>query len=588
MGSNPLTMADLRGRFVSQLFVAGLLATSAPVSVIAQNSPARVVLRGVTAFDSEELQLKLSTIQHDNDSVFALRIAEFLQPEYSALGYFSARVDSVHSDTLLNEVYCRIAEGDRSEFGIWRIRGLAPDDSAEFVRKAPLQAGAYFSAAEAEESIQYLLSMLERKGFAFARASIASVIPAGTEERPYVNILLNVVPGDRVAVKEVKVTGLRTTRESVVVREVRLEQGATYTADFAEAIRRRLLRMRLFSAIGVPQLYLTETGEGGIEISVTEQSYNRFDGVVGYVPPLAGSGAGYVTGMFEIQFRNLFGTARKFLAKWSRENQSTSETAVRYAEPWIASLPVNAELAFSQRKQDSSYIRTVYEAMAELSLSDQLSLGGSVEYRTVVPGAGSVLRSGTSSLLAGVSVMLDARNDPLTPTEGWYHRSEFRTGPKSYTTSSGSSVQSSTQRLMMDAEAYYSPFRRHVTAFLASARVVRADALDIADLFRFGGATTLRGYVENMFMGSTAVWGSCEYRLLVERRSFAYAFLDAGYYDLPASVEGVASGSSATKYGYGVGIRLETAVGLLGVSFALGSGDSFSTGKIHFRLINDF
>jgi outer membrane protein insertion porin family len=40
--------------------------------------------------------------------------------------------------------------------------------------------------------------------------------------------------------------------------------------------------------------------------------------------------------------------------------------------------------------------------------------------------------------------------------------------------------------------------------------------------------------------------------------------------------------------GYGFGIKIETGIGVLGVSFALAKGDSFSDGKIHFGIVNEF
>jgi hypothetical protein len=43
-----------------------------------------------------------------------------------------------------------------------------------------------------------------------------------------------------------------------------------------------------------------------------------------------------------------------------------------------------------------------------------------------------------------------------------------------------------------------------------------------------------------------------------------------------------------TLPGYGVGIRFETPLGIMGVDYGFGRGDSFSTGKIHFGIINSF
>ena len=43
-----------------------------------------------------------------------------------------------------------------------------------------------------------------------------------------------------------------------------------------------------------------------------------------------------------------------------------------------------------------------------------------------------------------------------------------------------------------------------------------------------------------------------------------------------------------TLYGYGIGIRFETPLGIMGVDYGFGRGDTFSTGKIHFGIINSF
>jgi hypothetical protein len=42
------------------------------------------------------------------------------------------------------------------------------------------------------------------------------------------------------------------------------------------------------------------------------------------------------------------------------------------------------------------------------------------------------------------------------------------------------------------------------------------------------------------------------------------------------------------RSGYGIGGRIETALGILGVSYALGQGDTFMTDRIHSGLVNDF
>ena len=71
-------------------------------------------------------------------------------------------------------------------------------------------------------------------------------------------------------------------------------------------------------------------------------------------------------------------------------------------------------------------------------------------------------------------------------------------------------------------------------------------------------------------------------------RSYAFVFFDAGYYSIEADEDRGIAKNENLIFGYGVGITVETAIGLFGVSFALADGDSFSEGKIHFGIINEF
>jgi outer membrane protein insertion porin family len=107
-------------------------------------------------------------------------------------------------------------------------------------------------------------------------------------------------------------------------------------------------------------------------------------------------------------------------------------------------------------------------------------------------------------------------------------------------------------------------------------------------MYRFGGATTLRGYRENQFLGSRIAWTNAEYRFILARHSYFFGFFDTGYYFRPADNVSSVPGAESFRYGYGIGIRMDSPLGNIGVSFALGQGDSFSTAKIHIGLLNEF
>ena len=144
------------------------------------------------------------------------------------------------------------------------------------------------------------------------------------------------------------------------------------------------------------------------------------------------------------------------------------------------------------------------------------------------------------------------------------------------------------QRITVDFNFYYLFFKRQVAALGLHGRELRGSFFEDADLFRLGGTSTLRGYLENQFLGSRVAWSNLEYRFLLTRRSYIFTFFDTGYFLRNAEPDRNIEKLEDFKIGYGLGLSVETGLGVLGVSFALGKGDSFSQGKIHFGIINEF
>jgi outer membrane protein insertion porin family len=142
--------------------------------------------------------------------------------------------------------------------------------------------------------------------------------------------------------------------------------------------------------------------------------------------------------------------------------------------------------------------------------------------------------------------------------------------------------------LSFDFEYALSTFQRQVLVATLHGRDFRSGAIEVSDMFRLGGSNSLRGYREGQFLGSRIAWSNLEYRLLAGQRSFAFGFVDIGYIVSPSRPEARLTGEEIDRLGYGLGIRLDTPLGLIGVSLAFGQGDTFSSAKLHVRLVNEF
>ena len=556
-----------------------------------------VEFEGNHAFSAHQLTAALSTkIGGPFSESIVVGDREHILDLYKNRAYLHARIDSiqVHSDTISHdvEVHIFLTEGKPSVVRRIELDGCQNLTAAELYQGMQLHEGDPFIPSLLEQDIQTLLQQYERKGYPLSKIAVQNVSFVDSADEMSVTVQLHIDEGKALRISEIHIEGNKTTKEYVIIREARVGENELFSSDLPERIKRRLDHLQLFSSVSLPELYLTEAEQAGLLVRVVEGNQNNFDGVLGYVPSTASGGNGYLTGLINISLRNLFGTGRKLSARWYQETASSQETELHYFEPWIASYPVNAQLGFFQRKQDSTFVRMQYDIATDLMITEEFSVGISFSQNSVYPterydGSKAIAESRTTSW--GVSVRYDSRDNPTTPTNGILYSTEYQTGAKQTLSSDAFPIgsRSTTRRVVFDLSYYLSPFLRQVIATELHLRDFSSGNIDVSDLFRLGGSTTLRGYQEGQFLGSRLLWTNLEYRYLVTPLSFFYAFLDFGYI-APFSNDSGLRIAEQNKFGYGIGVRMDSALGLIDVSIALGEGDTFSTAKIHIRLINEF
>ncbi len=572
----------------------------ASASLCSASAVRSVFVRGNSLFTSREITGLLSSRPGARFSEPALRSdSALVLDSYRAQGYLGARIrfepPLFSADSAFVDLTLVIEEGRPTVVSRLGVTGATRLSEQDIVSRFDIAAGAALDQSLLERDIEFLLGRYELLGYPFVRCSLDSLASRPGRQEDSVDIVLRVDEGSRMTIDEIRVEGNKETDGDVITREMRLERGEPFNPSKIDAIRERLNRLNIFSSVSEPELYV-RNGRGGLLIKVKEGNTNTFDGILGYIPPALPGSSGYLTGLATVSMRNLFGTGRKLSLRWQREDRLSQEIAVRYLEPWIAGVPVNVGGGFLQRQQDSTYVRRTLDLRAELMLSQELSVSVVFGSEKVIPATDSATVArvvGTGETTGGIELQYDARDDLYSPESGVRFRTDYHYGRKSIgavppLVSIPALTGGTIQRLGVDAEFYLPAFRRQVIAFGMHGREIRTAEVQQGEMYQFGGANTLRGYRENQFIGAEIAWTNAEYRFILARRSFIFAFLDTGYYTRPADdVLGTPS-SRAFKYGYGIGIRLDTPLGNMGVSFALGQGDSFGTAKIHIGLINDF
>ena len=517
-------------------------------------------------------------------------------------GYFNFSFDGsqykFESDSQKVNLLINVNEGNPTLINELFISSSDSINRENFISSLNYLKGEIFDRYEIETSISNIITDFENIGFPFASVKIQSVhlYYESTSNDHYADLYLVIEEGRKSRIDKIEVTGNSSTKDYVIIRELRLDPGEEYSQKKIENLPRRLNKLRYFNPVPVPQFYFDSQNNGVLQINVKERNTNNFDGIIGYVPPAKDNESGYVTGLVNVTLRNMFGTGRAAAIRWQKLTRESQELELKYLEPWLFGFPFNLNAELFQRIQDSTYVQRRLGGALEFLATEDISASAFVSTEEIIPTERQVpvfTVYNSSSLTTGLGLRIDLRDDPIASTSGFLFETAYAfsrktiNGPDEYITP-GLETNPNLQRITAGFSFFYQIFSRNVIAVTMNGKELRGPFFEQSDLWRFGGTRTVRGYREEQFLASRIAWSNLEYRLMLSQRSYAFLFFDAGYYFLEADPERGIAQIEDYIFGYGLGITVETAIGLLGVSFALAQGDSFSEGKIHFGIINEF
>jgi outer membrane protein assembly factor BamA len=514
-------------------------------------------------------------------------------------GYYYARLDSATVDSSAGSttvhVYAR--RGPRVEVGQLRIEGAETVPVSELRRLMETRKGTRLDPRRLEADVQAILDRYEKEGRLLTEVRVTETRIDSTAQ-PRLQVTLRVDEGPTLWLKRIEVPDDARTAPSLVARLAGLATGAPLADYDPEAIRESLGSSPFFESVERPELRVESDGGAILRVPVEEAPPGSFDLVLGYLPPSNPRDQGQLVGSGHLLLEHVFGGGRQFDLTLDRRPGQTSIFDLSISDPYFFRLPFRVTGRFQGEQRDSTYGERSYGLDVGYRFGQAFELTGSLSREVVAPGqAGARLRDGrqriprSRTLFYGLGLRYETLNRRVNPRRGLHLDVQLEQGRKRQsfqritaegdTTRKREAVQQ--ERLQGTVRAFVPLFDRQVLVVGSDGSVLRSRTYDRSDLFRFGGATSLRGYDEDRFLGNVTVRGVAEYRYQIGRRSYAYAFGDLGYVARPAL--GSASATQDWQPGYGVGVHIQTAIGLITTTYALNPEVTTPLdGRVHFGL----
>ncbi len=581
-------------------FIVSLIIVDNQNRLIAQNIVQTVEFSGNHHFSSGQL-LKRSGLRSGivcNDQIIRAANRNIILA-YKHDGFLYARIDSVSLEKINDrEINLKWYISEDKSFRLGQIDIHNDIFSRETVLdQLDLKMGDIYREELLEAEFKQLGLFFARRGYPLAVIKPGQVQLQRSTGFYTVNLPLIVEEGRQIKINEFSISGNHITRDKVILRELGIQPGDLYDQDKLDLLPQNLNRLGFFKNVRVPAVLIKDSVTTLLRIEVEEGNTTTFDGIVGYIPAATGQSdrQGYFTGLIQLGFRNLFGTGRRFDVYWKKPDQYSDEFRLFYEEPWVFNLPVNLGLALERVVRDTIYIDRSYSLSSTIRFSSNFHVKLQLISKSIIPdsSASRILRLTNNSVVTGdLGLEYDSRDQPYNPRHGLLYHAYYseglkkNNGPLYLLQEDSLASRERLQSIRLDLAYFINLSGNQVLAanFVGKRISSNKNQLQLSDHFWLGGTTTLRGYRENQFHGETISWCNLEYRFLTGRDSRIFIFNDWGYY----YYQDTAGKHEDLLPAYGLGLRFRTPLGILGVDYGLGRGDTFSTGKIHFSVVNTF
>jgi outer membrane protein insertion porin family len=401
-------------------------------------------------------------------------------------------------------------------------------------------------------------------------------------------VTFRVHEGEQFDVGRIAISGNTKTRDKVIRREVRLDEGARYNSALLRRSYDRIVNLKYFDNVNLTPVPRVEQREIDINVDVEERATGSLTMGLGYstVDKLVAT-AEYTQG-------NVGGTGR--IIKIKGETGSDASTYdITFIEPWL----MDREVALSARAYRETDEYTSYDKEATGGV---VSLGKSLGEYWRVSAAYRLEEADISNISEDASVIIldqegvsltssitpslgyDSRDNVLSPHRGQHHRFSF--------TLAGLGGDNKFYQADVDLGVHIPVTKR--TTFSVRGRYGHAEGiwgeeLPLYERYYVGGITTMRGYREigpetedgEYIGGENRLIFNLEYSfpLLPEMRLGGVTFLDAGnaFDDWDGLV---------LKYSTGLGIRWLSPIGPIRLEWAylLNPKEDDPTGRWEFTI----
>ena len=288
---------------------------------------------------------------------------------------------------------------------------------------------------------------------------------------------------------------------------------------------------------------------------------SSFDGIINFASKENEEGL-LLNGNLDLKLNNILNTGEKFELFWNKVAKEKSEFKINSSIPYIFNTPLSIALGFNLYRQDSTFLNTRFNlnTQYELNTKSITSISYSSETSSYLLNRVENNFDSYSNYFIGIGYQLK------NLSENELFKNNYSLAIKSKLGKRKNEISDQTQfQLEVLTSLNIQTNKKSYINIRSESKILRSKNYLINELYRIGGANSIRGVNEQSIFTNSYSFANIEFRYLTSTSSYLYSITDLGFY------KNSITDNLNNAYGLGGGYRFKLNNNFVDLGYVIGN-----------------
>ena len=478
----------------------GILAQDLTLNISSDNKNEVIVLK------------KIKYLKKHTDSISLNQEIDKVSKHLRNIGYFTNKIQKIVKVAQQSTVYFQLYQ--KTEFVIIRLDSIS---KIYFETNKVKNNTISIPISKLQSTILKISNNFDKEGKSFSKINLKNF----SIKNDTLFTELDIHQSKTRIINQVSIKGYANFPKPFIKNFFNVEDNTIFNQEKIKSISDASKSLPFITEIKPPEVLFTKDSTL-LYLYFKKKQNNSFDGIVNFASKE--NGEILLNGNIDLKLNNILNTGEKFELFWNSIAEERQEFKISSEIPYLFNSKITPQISFSIYKQDSTFINTKFDSKLFYNLHPKLKLGFVYNSET-----SKNLQANNNNLKTFSNYFLGFQLRYTIPKNDYFFNNKFHFEINP-TFGKRTTDQNSSNQFKIEASSTYlwnlslknNVYIKTATAHLSS------DSLIDNELFRIGGANSIRGFNEQSIFTNSYLYFNFEYRYSTSAKSYLYTITDFG------------------------------------------------------------